>query len=190
MVMQRSDGSLEVFLAWVDRGAARAASAFSKLAGRAIGHESPKVAASDCDFPVSDAGDWSTGVFFRLEGCLDAWIGILFHQAASEAIVRRVVGISEGELSPHVIESALMEIGNILASHVASGISDEVGERLLPSIPTLAMNHAESEMAAFAALQSDVERIRIDSRIADQSGELSGLLSLLLVPQVSSLPRT
>ena len=60
----------------------------------------------------------------------------------------------------------------------------------MPSIPTLAMNHAESEMAAFAALQADVERIRIDSRIADQSGQLSGLLSLLLVPQASGLSRT
>ena len=135
MATQRSDESLEAFLAWVDRGTARAASAFSKLAGRPIGHESPKVALNDCDFPVSGAGEWSTGVFFRLEGCLDAWIGILFHQAASEAIVRRVVGIPEGELSPHVIESALMEIGNILASHVASGISDEVGERLCPLFP-------------------------------------------------------
>ena len=164
-------------------GAARAAAAFSKLAGRPIGHETPKVALVDCEVPISEAGDWSTGVFFKLEGCLDAWIGILFHQAASEAAVRQVVGIPRGELSPHVIESALMEIGNILASHVASAISDEVGERLLPSIPTLAMNYAESEMAAFAAFQADVERIRIDSRLADDSGQLSGLLSLLLAPE-------
>jgi chemotaxis protein CheY-P-specific phosphatase CheC len=94
-------------------------------------------------------------------------------------VVRRVVGIEEGELAPHVIESALMEIGNILASHVASAIADTIGERLLPSIPTLAMNHAEDELERFVALRPGHHPIRIESPLSDGSGELSGLVVML-----------
>ena len=42
-----------------------------------------------------------------------------------------------------------MEMGNILASHVASAIADRIGERLLPSVPSLAMDHAQVEFEAF-----------------------------------------
>ena len=132
--MQRSDENREVFLAWVDRGAARAASAFSKLAGRPIGHESPKVALSDCDFPASDAGEWSTGVFFRLEGCLDAWIGILFHQAASEAIVRRVVGMPEGVFESGRCSWLLARIARTASRHCLT--AEDAQNRLEEAKPT------------------------------------------------------
>ncbi len=118
-------------------GAGHAAGAFSMLTQREIRMRMPRVVVVEGDDQSCDAG-WSTGVFFEFDGCLNAVVGILFHASASEAVVRRVVGIEEGELPPHCIESALMEVGNILASHVASAIADTLGERLLPSIPTLA----------------------------------------------------
>jgi chemotaxis protein CheY-P-specific phosphatase CheC len=121
---------------------------------------------------------WSTGVFFQLEGCLDAMVGILFQPAASEALVRRVTGQPEGEIPAHCIESALMEVGNILASHVASAIADTLGERLLPSIPELAMNHAQSELRRQLEHGPGRPSVLIECELKDGSGDLGGLLIL------------
>ncbi len=171
-----------------DVGALRAAEAFAQLVGQpirvndSIVLEGPPSVESDGE-TLADRS-WSTGVFFEFEGCLDALVGILFPGAASEALVRRIVGIESGELAPAVIESALMEVGNILASHVASGIADAVGSRLLPSIPSLAMDGAE---AAFQAVIEGVvgqpdsrDALRIESALVDEAGALRG--RLVMVP--------
>jgi chemotaxis protein CheY-P-specific phosphatase CheC len=77
-----------------------------------------------------------------------------------------------------------MEVGNILASHVASGIADALGSRLLPSIPSLAMEGAEE---AFCELIESVlgetahrDAPRIESALLDAAGALRG--RLVLVP--------
>jgi chemotaxis protein CheY-P-specific phosphatase CheC len=171
-----------------DVGAARAAEAFAQLVDRPIRANDAIVFEGQASIEPDDSADadsaWSTGVFFEFEGCLDALVGILFPGAASEALVRRIVGIESGELEPAVIESALMEVGNILASHVASGIADAVGSRLLPSIPSLAMDGAEK---AFQDLIESVvggtgeqDPLRIESALLDEGGALRG--RLVLVP--------
>ena len=168
-------------------GAGHAASALSALTGQAFWMGLPKVAKGEegalAPFLATDR-DWSTGVFFTLDGCLDALLGLLFHAEASEAIVRRVVGIDEGEIAPTWIESALMEVGNIVASHVASAIADTLGERLLPSIPSLAMNQAERALAEMLLLGPGIDALRIECQlIGGATGELGGLI--VLVPRQS-----
>ncbi len=131
---------------------------------------------------VPDAS-WCTGVFFEFEGCLNALVGILFPGAASEALVRRILGVESGELSRSLIESALMEVGNILASHVASSIADTLQARLLPSIPTLAMDNAESALGVWIEERVGPDVVRIECPLHDESGELHG--RLILVPTES-----
>ena len=157
-------------------GAIQAASAFAQLVGQPITAVAPIV--SDAG-PSSGVGDpQATGVFFELEGCLDAIVGIVFPGRASETLVRQIVGIESGELDSTIVESALMEVGNILASHVASAIADHLGERLLPSIPSLSAANAENELEAF------IERVvgecapRIESGLANKDGGLCGYLVL------------
>jgi len=167
-------------------GTRRAAQAFAQLVGEPIRNldcvvlEGEQRMAGDGVAGV-DSG-WSTGVFFEFEGCLDALVGILFPAASSERLVRRIVGIDSGELAPTVIESALMEVGNILASHVASGIADALESRLLPSIPSLAMEGAEQ---AFQELIEQVVgagggAVRIESALQDEANQGRG--RLVLVP--------
>ena len=169
-------------------GATRAAEAFAQLVGESIRVEDSIVIEGEAKVAVELSyeghSNWSTGVFFEFEGCLDALVGILFPSAASEALVRRIVGMESGEIAPPVIESALMEVGNILASHVASGIADALESRLLPSIPSLAMENAEE---AFQDLIEGVvgeigvgEVLRIESALMDESGAPRG--RLVLVP--------
>jgi chemotaxis protein CheY-P-specific phosphatase CheC len=180
----RQKAEIDRFAELANVGAEQAAVAFTQLVGRTIRSElSVVVQGEEANGPGSSeesASDWSTGVFFELDGCVDALVGILFPGAASETLVRCIVGIESGELSPQVIESALMEVGNILASHVASAIADTMRSRLLPSIPTLAMENAE---AAFGSFIRDVvghDALRIESALSDETGTLRG--RLVLVP--------
>ena len=165
-------------------GAEQAASAFAQLVGREIRAEAAVVFHGDASEACRSADDddsvWSTGVFFEFEGCLDAIVGILFPGAASEALIRRIVGIESGDVAPQMIESALMEVGNILASHVASGIADEMGSRLLPSIPCLAMEASEEAFQSFVENAVGRDAIRIESVLSDETGMLRG--RLILVP--------
>lgn len=173
-------------------GAGHAAGAFAQLVGRTIWTEVPEiVVGGPLAAPISCSDDaecedtrWCTGVFFEFEGCVDALVGILFPGAASEALVRRIVGIEEGELAPSLIESALMEVGNILASHVASAIADTLNARLLPSIPSLAMENAEHAFSAWIEERVESDVVRIESGLHDDSGEIRG--RLILVPMPSS----
>jgi chemotaxis protein CheC len=171
-------------------GAGHAATAFSTLTGREIWMDVPRIreigSKAEGDTAVDEHSaaldeSWTTGVFFVLDGCLDAIVGIMFRARASEAVVRRVVGVEEGTLQEHCIESALMEVGNILASHVASAIADTLGERLLPSIPMLAMNHAEGELEMLLSKRPGSHPVRIECELHDADGEMDGLL--LLVPE-------
>ena len=180
----RQKAEIDRFAELANVGAEQAAVAFTQLVGRTIRSELSVVVqgeeANGSGSSEESASDWSTGVFFELDGCVDALVGILFPGAASETLVRCIVGIESGELPPQVIESALMEVGNILASHVASAIADTMKSRLLPSIPTLAMENAE---AAFESFIRDVvghDALRIESALSDETGTLRG--RLVLVP--------
>ncbi len=169
-------------------GAGHAAGAFAQLVGRTIWVDVPVVVEGDSSAvsiaPASrltnDDLRWCTGVFFEFDGCLDALVGILFPSAASEALVRLIIGIETWQLAPPMIESALMEVGNILASHVASAIADTLCARLLPSIPSLAMEDAESGFSAWVEDRVGPHALRIESRLRDERGELHG--RLVLVP--------
>lgn len=165
-------------------GAEQAAESFTQLVGRTIRTDAPTVIDADSsggagrsDEKISTS---STGVFFEFEGCLEALVGIVFPASASEALVRRVIGIESGELMPTMIESALMEVGNILASHVASGIADALKSRLLPSIPSLAMENSEQALESFIEGIAGPNAPRIESAFSDDGGEIRG--RFVLVP--------
>ena len=166
-------------------GAGHAAGAFAQLVGQTIRMEVPVIIEGGWEASLSDpspgdrADRQSTGVFFQFEGCLDAIVGILFPGVASEALVRKIVGIESGELALPVVESALMEVGNILASHVASAIADTLGSRLLPSIPSLAMENAEEALISFVEASVGSCGLRIESTFSDETGLLRGRLILI-----------
>src|SRR5690606_31273087 len=105
---------------------------------------------------------------------------ILLPAAGAERLVRGVVGIEAGELDPRIVESALMEVGNILASHVASGIADALHSRLLPSIPALAEQHADLAFDEWVERVAGRDVPRIEAPLVLASGELVG--RLVVVP--------
>lgn len=162
-------------------GAGHAAGAFAQLVDRPIWVEAPVVVEGDeSGRRPAHGSHWCTGVFFEFAGCLDALVGILFPRPASEAMVRRIVGVEPGALTPERIESSLMEVGNILASHVASAIADTLQARLLPSTPSLAMQDAEHAFSAWIEARLGEHTLQIESALHDRRFELEG--RLVLVP--------
>jgi len=180
----RDKAEIDRFVELAFVGGEHAAAAFSRLVGKPIRTQAPIVVEGDGagrpSLSENDDSRWSTGVFFEFEGCLEAFVGILFPGAASEALVRHIVGMESGDLEPQMIESALMEAGNILASHVASAIADRMKSRLLPSIPSLAMENAEEAFRCFIENAVGRDTLRIESVLSDPTGALRG--RLVLVP--------
>lgn len=174
---------LERLVPLAQAGALRAAVAFGQLAGEPVRAEASvatdrRTAPARREAGLADVG--ASGVFFEFEGCIDALVGILFPASAGERLVRTIVGLESGELDPTIVESALMEVGNILASHVASGIADALKARLLPSIPALAQGQAEAEFDAWVERVVGVDAARIETGFASARGEALG--RLVIVP--------
>ena len=174
-------------------GAGHAAGAFSLLTGHTIRMAVPRVRLTSAltanepalDEPLefvslatADRG-WESGVIFEFDGCLHAILAILFRRPMCEAVVRNLTGESEGFLPPETIESALMELGNVLASHVASAIADTLGARLLPSIPMLSVHDAIPQLEALAATRPGAGQVWIESELLDGDGILGGLVVMI-----------
>jgi len=158
--------------------AGHAATAFSQLTRRTIQMHAPELI-RDPKWPASVADDWSSGVLFEFEGCLEAVVAILFRSPVRDDVVRQVLGEPDAELGREQIEAVIMELGNILVSRVASAIADTVGERLLPSIPVLAYEDAADQLEALCAERGFDPSLRIECEFSDREGELGGLLVLI-----------
>lgn len=170
-------------------GAGHAASAFSQMTGHSISMQVPRVSLTD--EPIGsrqplpggcaedDLEEWSAGVLFEFDGCVNAIVAILFRRSMCNAVVRKLVGQSEGFPPPETVESVLMEVGNILASHVASAIADTLDARLLPSIPSLALEGAGEQLEALVAARENAGALRIECELSDREGELGGLVVMI-----------
>lgn len=179
-----SKSELERIAGLAHAGAVRAAAAFAQLVGVPVEAERPTIRATaeyreDGGAAVDDPG--SIGVFFEFDGCLDALVGILFPAGGGDRLVRSIVGIERGPLDSAIVESALMEVGNILASHVASGIADAMSSRLLPSIPALAEQRADTAFSAWIEATLGLDATRIESLLVADPGTTVG--RLVVVPR-------
>ncbi len=167
-------------------GAERAVAAFSQLTGRTIRMASPRLRIPDETPSAPETSDqaWCSGVLFEFDGCVDALVGILFKPSMCKAVVRKLVGGDDHFQSPEVVESVLMEVGNILASHVASSIADTMEARLLPSIPTIEIEQAQTLLDEWADSRIGSRAPRIECEFSDPLCELGGLV--VLIPNLSS----
>ena len=102
-----------------------------------------------------------------------------------DAVVRNLIGQAEGYLPPETIESALMEVGNVLASHVASAIAETLGARLLPSIPMLALDSAFEQLESVTESRNSAGELWIECELVDDEGNLGGMV--VLVPDLEPI---
>ena len=129
-------------------GAGNSATALSRLIQRRIEMNVPHVAL----VPIEDVPEFVggpelvvVGIFLRVYGKAPSNILFLIPRdsafALADTMCGREVGTTTTELSP-MDESALMEVGNILAGSYLNAFYSFTGISMLPSVPALAVDMA------------------------------------------------
>ena len=180
---ERLRGELDRLCELANVGAGHAADALARLIGCTVRMDPPRVrvaARREHEDAAGALGPATSGVFFEVQGGIGGTFGVLFPRRAREALLEALVG----DPDPHSeeAESALREVGNILASHALSAVADLIGDRVLPSLPVLV---DEAAGAVLATRQARGEPVRIESRLVDGAGGLRTLL--VWIP--AALPR-
>jgi len=166
-------------------GAGHAANALASLTGRTCEMRVPTVRLLAGDGaaarPASAEERKTAGVFFEVEGGLGGVLALLFPAASCERLIEHLLGSGQRERSDPAAQSALREVGNILASHAANAVGEMLGVTMLPSVPQLALEDAQGALATLlASREPDAGALCVESEISDRACELRG--TLVLVP--------
>ena len=156
----------------VSIGAGHAATALAGLTGRTCVMQVPTVrlaGAAGASMPAIES-DLTGGV-----------LALLFPGTTCERLLEHLLGPGHGAgHSDSAAQSALREVGNILASHAANAVGEMLGTPVLPSIPMLALDDAPAALANLLALRHGAEpALRIEAEICDRAHELRGILVLV-----------
>jgi chemotaxis protein CheC len=114
------------------------------------------------------------GVFFELAGGLEGVLVMLLPREGRDELLRHLVGKAPQDVSEETVESVLRELGNILVSHVASALGNMLGVTVVPSVPLLVPEDAESALAALS--RPDRPAVLVESEIFVQRGPLRARL--------------
>lgn len=137
-------------------GAGNAATALSQIINRKIDMTVPEVSI----LPLGDVPDvvggpdiMVAGVYLRVFGPAPSSILFLLPRDSAFALVDMLMGRERGQthLLDAMDESALLEIGNILAGAYLNALSYFTRFTLLPSIPALAMDMAGAILSVILA---------------------------------------
>jgi chemotaxis protein CheC len=133
------------------RASHHAVTSMAAMTGLAIKIEVPTVDV----VPIGDAKKLIevkkrvAGLLLQLDGGFSGYLQVLFPESSAFAIVDTLMGRMPGEtksIEAEMEESALMEIGNILASAFCDAIADFLQFSLLPSPPAFAFDMADAVM--------------------------------------------
>ena len=148
-------------------GASHASMAFTLLLHRAIASSAPVFREAD-EYCVDNS--WSTGVIFQADGELNGLVAILLPAASHDTIAERLI-CGDNPVNCHqAVESALRELGNIVASQTMSAIADRLGGRILLSVPLLVLEDADTAFALMLR-ERGAERC-VECELTDSSREI------------------
>ncbi|MBR5910112.1 MAG: chemotaxis protein CheC [Schwartzia sp.] len=146
-IMELSPVQLDALREIGNVGAGNSATALSQIINHRIDMNVPEVSI----VPITDVPDlvggpdvMVAGVFLRVYGAAPSNILFLLPQESAFYLVDMILGKPHGETKSldFMDESALMEIGNILAGAYLNALFNLTKLSLLPSIPALAMDMA------------------------------------------------
>ncbi len=155
-------------------GAGRAARALADLLGPVWKTRTQVVGST---LTLEGVDDATLVVIFEMEGAVGGLVGIFLPPAARDRVVSALVPEEENEQS--VIESALREAANIVASQAVSAIADFLGDRITLSIPVLVQEQAAPAFAQRLAERSSRRlEMSTESELRDPAAALHALLVL------------
>ncbi|MDJ0789368.1 MAG: chemotaxis protein CheC [Myxococcota bacterium] len=130
-----------------------------------------------------------TGIFFGVDGGVGGTLGILFEPATRKAVLEQLLGQPERDVPPETAESALREVGNILASHMVSAVAGVVGDTILPSVPRLVDESAPRVLPGLVLERDHLSSaLRVETEISDDQGSVRAVLVFVPDPQVFVAP--
>lgn len=171
-------------------GAGNAATALSQLLDKPIDMAVPKVQI----LPFEKIADKVGGpeqivlaVFFRVEGEAPGNLFFILTPEAGKGLLHRLAGIeaSEEEFFNEMEQSALSEIGNILAGSYLSSLADFTQLSMTPTVPGLAMDMAGAilnyGLIQFGEMGDDA--LLIDTTFLEGKDEVEGQFFLIPDPE-------
>jgi chemotaxis protein CheY-P-specific phosphatase CheC len=152
-------------------GADLASRAFGQLLGGTVANRAPRVCGPA---DPADRDRWCTGIVFEAEGDLTGLVAIVMPEPDRDLAVEMMVG----EADPHdqIVESALRELGNIIASQTVSAIADSLDATIMLSVPTLVMQDAG--VVILSLITQRGAWIRIETDLYRPDGALNAQLVL------------
>jgi len=166
-VTSSSDQEREHLYELTSIGASHASMAFTLLLHRAIASSAP-VFRQVSDYCADNSS--STGVIFQADGDLSGLVAILLPLASRDLIAERLMHPDDPAGCDKSVESALRELGNIVASQTMSAIADRLGGRILLSVPLLVLEDADT---AFASMLRERGGERcVECELTDSAGEI------------------
>ena len=173
-------------------GAGNSATALSRLIRRRIEMTVPHVAL----VPIEDVPDFVggpelvvVGIFLRVYGKAPSNILFLIPRDSAFALVDTLLGRERGETTEldAMDESALMEIGNILAGAYLNAFYTFTGMSMLPSIPALAVDMAGAILNVVLVQLGEMgdRALLIETNFVAEDRSISG--HFFLVPDPGSL---
>ncbi|MFQ5418268.1 MAG: chemotaxis protein CheC [Myxococcota bacterium] len=169
MMMSRRAAEIDRLCELASVGAGPAGAALGRLLGATVFSRAPLVRrAADATHLDADC----IGIVFDAEGDLSGRVAIVLRESEHRDAVALMVGRRDPDAG--VAESALRELGNILASQTVSAIADSLGATIMLSVPTLVTESAAERLPAMFAERG--AHTRIESELADADGARRGLL--------------
>ncbi len=140
-------------------GASLAGAAIGKLLGASVENRAPRV----CEPMGPTPGErWCTSIVFEAEGDLSGLVAIVMPRRDRELVVERMVGSMKDDGT--LMESALREFGNIIASQTVSAMADCLDATILLSVPTLVTEDAGAVLRSLISQRGAKVRVEIDIR--------------------------
>ncbi len=175
-----------------NQGAARAATALSRMVGRPVSLAVPTVRLLDLGEASALVGGVerpAVGACVRVEGACPGRLLLLGDLATARLLLARLLGPEARGAPPLAPEEApaLRELGNLLCAHYLNALSELAGLRLLPTPPELAVDMAGAILEGFAAGGPGTERALVLESRLDPDGKGAFPLYLIHLPDPGSI---
>jgi chemotaxis protein CheC len=175
-------------------GAGNAATALSRLLNKPVDMAVPKVQLlpfEEISEMVGGAEQIVIAIFLRVEGDAPGNLFFILSPDAAKGLLKRLVGMhpeTDGFLN-EMEQSALCEIGNILAGSYLSSLADFTKLAMSPTVPALAMDMAGAILSygllQFGQMGDDA--LLIDTTFLEGNHEVEG--QFFLIPDPDSFAK-
>lgn len=175
-------------------GSGNAASALSLMLGSPVDIAVPKIKILDLEDVIKNLGgpeQLLVGLLLFLDGDVTGMIMFLLHKEFAHMVLNTLMGgtFEEGEEVDEMSESAIREVGNIMAASYINAMAELTGLAINISVPSLSIDMAGSILSVPAIYYANISDkiIFIEDEFNQDAEHASS--QILLIPEVDSLQK-